>query len=597
LLKMKKTIKLIAIVAVIGFSMAGCDWLLESLEEGPPEITTTSLPGGTVGTKYSKKLAASGEKPITWSFQGGILPAGLSLAKDGTISGTPTATGEPTFTVKATNAAGEATKQLSIKIAAPPTAPGVPTGVTATRVAGTPTTVRVTWTAVSGATGYKVYYSAEGTGTGTLEGSPTGTTFDSTGKALTGYHFFKVSAVNGSLEGNQSAQWVAPVNAPGAPVITTDSYLPYPTMGTPYSYTLTATGNAPITWTLDPPSWGSGELPPGLTLSSAGVISGTVTAEGSYTIFVRAANGSGSVTKALYLSVVSWTAVANIPFSETPYSPGIRSVVWGNNKFVAVGTYGQMLTSPDGITWTRVQDTKFTTDWAGSIYEIAWGNNKFIAMGSSQMTTSPDGTNWTVVGDNKLTSLSAITWGNNMFVAVGGSKMETSPDGTNWTLVEDAADYIFSGIKSIAWSGNKFVAVGGNNIITSPDGVTWTSVNDHGLGNQIEDIAWGNNKFVVIMSASVNDGCYMGTSPDGVTWTPVESTAGGSMSCIIWGNNKFVAGGILKVEYSENGTDWTDVSSRNFQSSTIWGVTCIAWGNNRFVAAGSDQMWYSANNW
>ena len=54
-----------------------------------------------------------------------------------------------------------------------------------------------------------------------------------------------------------------------APTITTTT-LAGGTVGTPYSQTLTATGDTPITWTLD-----SGTLPTSLTISTAGVISGT----------------------------------------------------------------------------------------------------------------------------------------------------------------------------------------------------------------------------------------------------------------------------------------------------------------------------------
>ncbi|WP_418486980.1 InlB B-repeat-containing protein, partial [Dysosmobacter sp.] len=87
-------------------------------------ITTDTLPDGKVGEAYSQILTATGTTPITWSVEnGGNLPAGLSLNKDtGEISGTPTAAGTSTFTVKATNSAGSDTKELSITItkAAPP---------------------------------------------------------------------------------------------------------------------------------------------------------------------------------------------------------------------------------------------------------------------------------------------------------------------------------------------------------------------------------------------------------------------------------------------------------------------------------------------
>jgi uncharacterized repeat protein (TIGR02543 family) len=81
-----------------------------------PSITTSSLPDGKVGEAYSQILTATGTTPITWSIIG-ALPDGLSLNKDtGKISGTPTAAGSSTFTVKATNSAGSDTKELSITI-------------------------------------------------------------------------------------------------------------------------------------------------------------------------------------------------------------------------------------------------------------------------------------------------------------------------------------------------------------------------------------------------------------------------------------------------------------------------------------------------
>ena len=81
-----------------------------------PTITTDTLPDGKMGEAYSQTLTATGTAPITWSIDGG-LPAGLSLNADtGEISGTPTAEGTATFTVKATNSAGSNTKELSITI-------------------------------------------------------------------------------------------------------------------------------------------------------------------------------------------------------------------------------------------------------------------------------------------------------------------------------------------------------------------------------------------------------------------------------------------------------------------------------------------------
>jgi predicted outer membrane repeat protein len=88
----------------------------------PVTITTTSLPGGTVGVAYSATLAATnGSAPYTWSIASGSLPAGLSLASGGAITGRPTGpSGTTSFVVKVTDSAsptGTATQPLSIAIA------------------------------------------------------------------------------------------------------------------------------------------------------------------------------------------------------------------------------------------------------------------------------------------------------------------------------------------------------------------------------------------------------------------------------------------------------------------------------------------------
>ncbi|PZQ18412.1 MAG: autotransporter outer membrane beta-barrel domain-containing protein [Rhodanobacter denitrificans] len=78
-----------------------------TLQIGSPtiEIAPPALPAGTVGTAYSQALTASGgTAPYTYAISAGTLPGGLALAGDGTLSGTPTASGSFAFTVTATDA-------------------------------------------------------------------------------------------------------------------------------------------------------------------------------------------------------------------------------------------------------------------------------------------------------------------------------------------------------------------------------------------------------------------------------------------------------------------------------------------------------------
>jgi hypothetical protein len=71
----------------------------------PLSISTASLLDGPMLQPYSAALeAAGGSGTFTWSIPGGALPAGLSLAPAGTISGIPEAAGTSSFTVRATDA-------------------------------------------------------------------------------------------------------------------------------------------------------------------------------------------------------------------------------------------------------------------------------------------------------------------------------------------------------------------------------------------------------------------------------------------------------------------------------------------------------------
>src|SRR5436309_2124359 len=64
-------------------------------------ITTSGLPGATVGTAYSTTLAASGGSGTkSWAVTAGSLPAGLSLSSTGVVSGTPTPPGPSSFPAK-----------------------------------------------------------------------------------------------------------------------------------------------------------------------------------------------------------------------------------------------------------------------------------------------------------------------------------------------------------------------------------------------------------------------------------------------------------------------------------------------------------------
>jgi len=140
--------------------------------EDAPAITTTTLPGGTVGTPYHHQLQANGGGFILWELFSGELPDGLTLKMTtGEISGTPTTEETATFTVRAINSVGNDKKELSITIANTP------------------------------AVEHTVTVSNDGNGTGTADPSTAaaGTTIILTAMPNEGYHFKEWEVISGGV--------------------------------------------------------------------------------------------------------------------------------------------------------------------------------------------------------------------------------------------------------------------------------------------------------------------------------------------------------------------------------------------------------------
>jgi hypothetical protein len=101
----------------------------------------------------------------------------------------------------------------------------------------------------------------------------------------------------------------------------------------------------------------------------------------------------------------------------------LYDVTWGGNQFVAVGAGSSVgtgiqaiiLTSPDGVMWTRrVSGT--TRD----LKRVAWSGNHFVAVGMyGTILNSPDGVTWTTIPSGTTNDLYDLIWGKDQFVTVG----------------------------------------------------------------------------------------------------------------------------------------------------------------------------------
>ncbi len=270
-----------------------------------PALTSTaaSLPAGNVGVAYSSAtlVAAGGSGPLTYQVSSGIVPAGLSFsAATGVLSGTPTAVGTYTFTVSATDAATMATttsQTFTLTVISVVTIT-TPSPLPAAAV-NTPYSQQL---ASSGGTGTGYVYTLS---SGTL---PAGLTL-STGGLLSGTattsgtSSFTVQVADPAT-GKGSKAFTLTVGV--APLVITTSTLPSGNTGVAYSQQLAYSGGPGGTPTF---TLASGSLPAGLSLSAAGLISGSPTTVGSSTFAVTVTVGTTTSAAQSYTVTISNLAI------------------------------------------------------------------------------------------------------------------------------------------------------------------------------------------------------------------------------------------------------------------------------------------------
>jgi hypothetical protein len=323
-----------------------------------PSITTTTLASVTVGTAYSATLQATGGAgTLTWSLaSGSSLPAGLTMSNAGAISGTPTTPGTSSFTVKVTDSSGaqggamSATQQLSLTINPAKltvTTTSLSNGVVGTAysasVAASGGTGTITWSVTSGSLPAGLSLS----GAGGISGTPT----------AAGSSTFTVTATDSGTPPQTVNQQLSITINPQLAITTTS--LPNGLLSTAYSAGVqTSGGVGTITLSVT-----SGSLPAGLSMSTAGAITGTPTAAGSSN-FTVTAKDSGTpqqtVQQALTIMITAGLTITstslpngtvNSPYSATLQSAGgTGTITWS----VSQGSLpaGLNLSSAGAITGT-----------------------------------------------------------------------------------------------------------------------------------------------------------------------------------------------------------------------------------------------------
>jgi hypothetical protein len=294
-------------------------------------IVTQSLPNGTVGTPYSASVNATGGlAPYNFSASGSF-PPGLSLnSAGGSITGTPTQAGSFNFTVTVMDVQEHTASASYTVVIQPPTlsitTASLPNGL-----------VNVPYSASIQATGGVSPYSWA-----LLSGGPPGLALSTAGvlagtPTQAGAYNLQVRVMDSQ---EHAATRTIPLTIQQPPLQVTTTSLPNAVAGTFYSAGLAAIGGtSPYTWST------SSTLPAGLTLSSAGVLSGTTQQLGSYPLSVTVRDSANQTAQAqLVLQVV-----VALQITTTTIPQGFLTTAYTTTFTAAGGTPPYQWSAPGGV--------------------------------------------------------------------------------------------------------------------------------------------------------------------------------------------------------------------------------------------------------
>jgi uncharacterized protein (TIGR03437 family) len=292
------------------------------------------LPTGRIATPYSQTItAAGGAAPYAFSLStGSSLPSGLTLSASGLLSGTPTAGGNFSFTIVATDANGCLGSRLYQLFIAPcpiitvnPADPNLP-------AAAISTPYSQTFSATGGTAPY----------TFTLLGTPPiGLAFNSTTGVLSGSATqsgtfpFSVRATdaNGCI-GVRAYTLIVSATCPAITVAPTNPNLPPATVGVPYTQTFSATGGA-APYRVER---FAGSYPSGLTLDfTTGILSGTPTAPGTFNFSITFKDAGQCPGERSYTLVINNPACPTITVNPTSLPGGTTGTVYSQNLTASGG--------------------------------------------------------------------------------------------------------------------------------------------------------------------------------------------------------------------------------------------------------------------
>lgn len=332
---------------------------------------------------------------------------------------------------------------------------------------------------------------------------------------------------------------------------------------------------------------------------------------------------------------------STFPTYNTYWLTNVNDAQYANGTWVAVGSYGCVATSPDGLTWTLRRSTSTSGASTLTFSSLTYGNGAWVATvyDASAGTgykynlwrSTDNGATWSATLSPGLWAVSNVTFSNGTFVALatvstGGGpplyeKSLTSTDGSTWTqhthtyglntvaptptgfVGFDQFESCYTSTDGITWDGPNLIAVDVD--ITNPD-VYWRN---YGLGASPNGLVCIGYNWLYYLTGDDDITETVYTSPDGVTWSAgTQITSGPRLSASIAGKERaLIRYGNSKYKVYGNDGVWTGspdaltwsrypllvpLPSGYGQGNPDVRWNNVAYGNGRWVLGGEwSQLW------
>ena len=208
---------------------------------------------------------------------------------------------------------------------------------------------------------------------------------------------------------------------------------------------------------------------------------------------------------------VNWTA-----HSGPPSLSSLRSIVYGQGRYVAIGQDDCLFSSEDGITWVRQAETEVLT-------KVVYGDGIFLASAYragansaapyvSYLYRSSDGISWTKLPLAYNGSLTLRAYGNGVFVAQSIVSFRrhilTSADGDVWATRFSGSNIGFVSTSYSSFAAGRFVLLNPSSVVSSIDSVEWGERSVSSVLSIAEEalhpaLAFGNGVFVSIVRGKI----------------------------------------------------------------------------------------------